>query len=295
MKRFTTLAIFIALVTITFAQTHMYVWKNGAKTNYVISEVDSITFGDEKGIGVFSVGENKKVAFSTGNLQHNPKRNEWRFAESQLDYIGDANSNISHNYDGWIDLFGWSTDGNPETQFGVSTSINDRDYAGTFVDWGTNKISGDKPNTWRTLHSTEWEYLWRYRPNANNLIGIAQVNGVNGLVILPDNWITPNDIIFTPGIHSEWGLDFSIYQSFTIIQWQEMESIGAVFLPAAGDRNGDYIQSVQSWGLYYTATGNGNNGEWAFWFYFNVANWGIGTDGSDDGLSVRLVKDVVTE
>ena len=45
MKRFTTLAIFIALVTITFAQTHMYVWKNGVKTNYAISEVDSVTFG----------------------------------------------------------------------------------------------------------------------------------------------------------------------------------------------------------------------------------------------------------
>ena len=76
MKRFTTLAIFIALVSIAFAQTHMYVWKNGAKTNYVISEVDSITFGDEKGIGVFSVGENKKVALISNfiNIIHINKR-----------------------------------------------------------------------------------------------------------------------------------------------------------------------------------------------------------------------------
>ena len=71
MKRFTTLAIFIALVTITFAQTHMYIWKNGVKTNYAISEVDSVTFGEEETqkqvIGVFSVSADKQVIFSKRN------------------------------------------------------------------------------------------------------------------------------------------------------------------------------------------------------------------------------------
>ena len=65
MKRFTILVMLIAMVSITFAQTHMYVWKNGVKTNYAISEVDSVTFGEEtfdssQGIGVFSVSEDKK-------------------------------------------------------------------------------------------------------------------------------------------------------------------------------------------------------------------------------------------
>ena len=61
------------------------------------------------GIGVFSVGEGKTVTFSPGNLQYHPANDEWRFAQSQLDYIGEANSNISDTYNGWLDLFGWGT------------------------------------------------------------------------------------------------------------------------------------------------------------------------------------------
>ncbi|MEE0860739.1 MAG: hypothetical protein UIC49_04690, partial [Paludibacteraceae bacterium] len=67
----------------------------------------------------FSVSETQKVTFSPGNLQYHPANNEWRFAENQTDYIGDANSNCSSTYNGWLDLFGWSTSA---TNFGVSTS-----------------------------------------------------------------------------------------------------------------------------------------------------------------------------
>ena len=87
MKRFTILAMLIVMVSITFAQTHMYVWKNGVKTNYAISEVDSVTFGEEETqkqvIGVFSVSADKQVIFSKGNLHYNPALRKWKFAENQ--------------------------------------------------------------------------------------------------------------------------------------------------------------------------------------------------------------------
>lgn len=288
MKRFTTLAIFIALVSIAFAQTHMYVWKNGVKTNYVISEVDSITFGEEKGIGVFSVGENKKVAFSPGNLQYHPKNNEWHFAESQWDYIGDANSNISPNYDGWIDLFGWSTDGNLETQYGVSYSMDNNNYQGTFFDWGNNNIEIYVSNTWYTLNSDEWTYLIYYRTNAEHLHGIAQVNGVNGFILLPDNWSCPNSISFSSGFDDKYDS-----QTFTIEEWYQMEVFGAVFLPAAGWRIGTNVDSAQNYGYYWTASEEGY--KYADNLTFHAGWAGISANGRCVGYSVRLVKDVVTE
>lgn len=302
MKRFTTLAIFIALVTITFAQTHMYVWKNGAKTNYVISEVDSITFGEEKGVGVFSVGENKKVAFSTGNLQHNPKRNEWRFADNQTDYIGDANANISETYNGWIDLFGWSGH-QGSVNFGVSSSIQDSDYDGLFVDWGANKISNDESYTWRTLRYDEWWYLLFSRMEAESLQGIAQVNGVNGLIILPDNWTCPIGVVFIAGfIKVEDGEvntnieQYSQHQTFNSEEWSYLEQSGAVFLPAAGDRYSSYVNRLQESGKYWAPKEDNASG---YKGYLDISTIGAGLGGHTNnyyyGYSVRLVKDIVTE
>ena len=142
---------------------------------------------------VFSVSANKQVTFSKGNLQYHPANNKWRFAENQTDYIGAANKDCSPTYNGWLDLFGWSTNANT---YGVSTSISSSDYDGSFVDWGTNKIDNDAPTTWRTLTYEEWDYLFWKRSNHSKLCGVAQVNGVNGLILLPDNWECPSDITF---------------------------------------------------------------------------------------------------
>ena len=81
----------------------------------------------------FSVSATEQVTFSKGNLQYHPAKKQWRFAEHQTDYIGDANRNISSTYDGWIDLFGWGTGDIPKY------STSDSEYS-RFVDWGTNKI-----------------------------------------------------------------------------------------------------------------------------------------------------------
>ena len=186
-------------------------------------------------IGVFSVSETKQVTFSPGNLQYHPANNEWRFAQSQLDYIGDANDSISSTYNGWIDLFGWSTS---TTNFGVSTSTDYNDYSGSFVDWGTNTIGNDAPNTWRTLSKDEWLYIFYSRPNAQSLFALGSVNGVNGAIVLPDNWVTPIGVTFVAsttqglswrGRHYYNSSDNNFtHNTYTYEQWLKMEEAGAV-------------------------------------------------------------------
>ena len=240
------------------------------------------------GIGVFSVSADKQVTFSKGNLQYHPANDEWRFAESQLDYIGDANSNCSATYNGWLDLFGWSSSA---TNFGVSTSTSNSDYSGSFVDWGTNKIGDDAPNTWRTLTDDEWEYLLYNRTNADNLVGVAQVNGVNGLIFLPDNWTCPSGVTFKSGFHSNYGVDYyAAYQTFTADQWSKLEAAGAVFLPASGDRFGSRVYGVQDRCDYWSATEYGIYDAYCLEFRSDEA--GMGGTGRTNGQSVRLVKDL---
>ena len=240
-----------------------------------------------QGIGVFSVAAGKTVTFSPGNLQYHPANNEWRFAENQTDYIGAANKNISSTYNGWLDLFGWSTSA---TNFGVSISEDDDDYSGSFVDWGTNKIGNDAPNTWRTLTFDEWDYVVFDRPNASSLCGVAQVNGVNGLILLPDNWTCPSGVTFKSGFHSKSGDEYyAAYQTFSAEQWSKLESAGAVFLPAAGRRDGSIMVNVRYDGLYCSATGGSY---YTVGIFFSSRYAGVSFQGRSRGQSVRLVKDL---
>ena len=239
-------------------------------------------------IVAFSVSSSKQVVFSSGNLQYHPANNEWRFAENQTDYIGDANSNISSSYNGWLDLFGWSTS---TTNFGVSTSTDYHDYSGSFVDWGTNKIGNEAPNTWRTLTYDEWKYLINGRPNASSLRGVAQVNGVNGLVFLPDNWTCPVGVTFKSGFHSSYGVDYyAAYQTFTSDQWSKLEAAGAIFLPAAGYRIGSYVDKVRRDGNYWSATEYVS--DYVRCLSFGSDGASMGYSYRDYGRSVRLVKDL---
>lgn len=185
-------------------------------------------------------------------------------------------------------MFGWSTG---TTNFGLSTSISYSDYSGSFVDWGTNKIGNDAPNTWRTLTSNEWYYVVVDRPNASSLCGVAQVNGVNGLILLPDNWLCPTGVTFKSGFHINYGVDYyAAYQTFTADQWSKLESAGAVFLPAAGRRNGSNVNFVQEKGYYWSAIGN--NSDLAYYLNFRSGEAYMVKYYRYYGLSVRLVKDL---
>ena len=56
-----------------------------------------------------------------------------------------------------VGLFGWSTDDN--TYFGISSSTNNEDWNGSFVDWGTMSLEGTPANTWRTPEDTELDII----------------------------------------------------------------------------------------------------------------------------------------
>ena len=249
-------------------------------------------------ISSFSVSADKQVTFSPGNLQYHPANDEWRFAENQTDYIGDANSNIAADYDGWIDLFGWGTGDAP-----TKSSTLHSDYS-TFVDWGTNPIGADAPNTWRTLSKDEWMYIFYNRPNAQSLFALGSVNGVNGTIILPDNWTTPSGVSFvastTQGLSWEWdgsfyynsnGNNFS-HNTYTAEQWQTMEQAGAVFLPASGFRWGTDVDYVGYYGYYWSSAGDDE--DYAYRVSFNSSGlYPQSYSIRNYGQAVRLAKTFV--
>ena len=178
-----------------------------------------------KRIGVFSVAEDKQVSFSQGNLQYIQSANLWRFADNQLYHTGERHLQNDQIAD-TVMYFGWSAK-DSKAPWGISTSTNLEDYKGEFLDWGTNTIQGDKPNTWRSMSNDEWVYLFSERKNASQLIGRGEVNAINGIIILPDDWMAPKDILFAP-------IASTTINRYTSEQWSKMEDAGAVFIPASG-------------------------------------------------------------
>lgn len=261
-----------------------------------------------EGLGPFSVSATTKVVFSPGNLQYQASTNTWRFAENQWDVVGmgygqtntsdycyiggtvanSDNRQIGSNYAGWIDLYGWGT-GNAPTK----SSTNGNDYS-SFTDWGVNPISngGNKPNQWRTLTREEWVYLFQKRPNASSKFGAAKVNGMTGVVILPDDWTLPAGCGFTPGMisASQW-YDWSKVPTSNVYegtQWEKMEQAGAVFLPCAGYRSGTSVDYVGAGGNYWSSTQNSSS----YTCYLNFGSIYLYPEDECNrsyGFSVRLV------
>ncbi len=229
-----------AMAQITLEKaTEVRIWVGNYMTySKNIDNVDSITFVEvtpptavqindgELMAGAFHLSANRIIHFSRGNLQYHPKNKQWRFAENQFDCLLEDNKNVSADYDGWIDLFGWGTGDNP-----TLVSANDSDFV-KFVDWGTNAISngGNVPNKWRTLTKDEWMYIARFRPNADSLKSMATVNGVLGCIFLPDDWDNVTEIKFVPNLNN---CGTNVY---TLAQWKRLEALGAIFLPVVGSR-----------------------------------------------------------
>lgn len=214
----------------------------------------------------------KKVRFSQGNLQYQASTKTWRFAENQYDMIGEDNKNISDTYDGWIDLFGWGTGSNPTLS---STSYSD--YS-TFTDWGANNISngGNKTNQWRTLTKDEWDYV---TTKGSKLHKWSNIGGINGYMLLPLNFKTPSGIDLT-------------FNTFPITDWQKLQANGAVFLPAAGDRDGmgaGSVGSVGRYGYYWSSTPT-DEGAWLF--SLDSDKGSMNSFYRNYGLPVRLVQDI---
>ena len=183
---------------------------------------------------LFSVSSDKKVFFSTGNLQYQPSSGLWRFAENEYDYIGTGNENFNDNYTGWLDVFQYGTSGYngipPNSYFRHAETC----IANTYYDWGLyNCITNGENQSmiWRTLSAAEWNYLLSDRKDASKKWGYATVNGVPGFIFLPDEWNKPQGVSFTSGATNY------LNNTYDLSQWGQMSSSGAVFLPAAGYRD----------------------------------------------------------
>ena len=253
--------------------------------------IEKSTGGSDDNFGTFSVGANKTVTFSPGNLQYQASTGTWRFAENEWDYVGNNNAKISSTYDGWIDLFGWGT-GNAPT---LATYLGD-DYA-DFVDWGTNTVGADAPDTWRTLTSDEWGYLINTRADAEQKYGAAKVNEIGGLVILPDMWTLPSNCNFKAGMIPDgkysW-YDVVPENTYTAEQWKAMQEAGAVFLPAAGYRGGTSVSYEV--GRYWSSDPTSDIYSRAYNLNFKAYDLEAEAEnGRYFGGSVRLVKDFAQE
>ena len=233
----------------------------------------------------FSVSETEQVVFSQGNLQYSPANKEWRFAPSQLCYIGAENEYISPNYEGWIDLFGFGTGNNP-----TNISMNYKDDYNYIVDWGVNKIGNDAPYTWRSLSNVELHYLIEERANASELYATARVCGIDGLILLPDNWEAPTGVNLKPGVFKP--TEEKSFQSFTNEEWMKLSESGVVFLPVAGDRANTEVKYAGEDGLYWTFYDDGYDGTSMEFLHIEAEGVTIGLSPRNVANSVRLVKDI---
>jgi hypothetical protein len=279
--------------------------------------------------GVFSVRANQHVHFSQGNLQYRASTNTWRFALNQWSYVGGfvtddcyhqewgnvykedgtkcQNNDLSSSYSGWIDLFGWGTSGynhgaicyqpwsisqTSSDYYAYGQSSNNLyDQTGQ-ADWGNNPISngGGQPNQWFTLSKDEWVYVLNTRNTPSGIrYAKANVNGVNGVILLPDDWSTS---FYSLSNTNNSGASFS-GNTITASQWNVLEQHGAVFLPETGIRYiwGYYVddQYYSFGGSYYWSSSSNNN---------NTA-WNLRTEstyvypqdnsGRHNGMAVRLV------
>lgn len=276
--------------------------------------------------GVFSIGANKQVKFSKGNLQYQATTKTWRFAENQYDFVGAANANASASYGGWIDLFGWATSGwncgntyyMPYDRNFVDSytqgmgygplPVGERSLNGEFAncDWGVyNAISngGNQAGLWRTMTGEEWTYLFKTRPNAAQKYGIACIEGNNGMVVLPDNWTLPEGCTFNSGLGAGDGSEYFAQKNYySKEQWNKMENNGALFFPAGGGYNGDEREVTYAGevGRYWTINCVTEAASWMFYDWCAYAMY-FDSQYMDPcdlnspryyGRSVRLVKDI---
>lgn len=271
---------------------------SNGKVSFLAKDVDGNTYGYSKSdvtfeagkyyqstlkmMGAFSVGADKRVCFSQGNLQYDGST--WKFAENQwgiLDYNNTLNTSSKYP----IDLFTWgNTTLGAEDYMGTgydtsSSTLNNTKAQGTTgSDWGYNAISngGKKYSQWRTLTISEWQYLLTERTGVSHSYTVGQsINGIKGLVIYPDGYKG---------------------NAYSGSDWDTFEHNGCVFLPAGGYRKGQNVYSHSTSGYYWSA--DPLNGTYASYMSFENSNnpsfptTTTGEVNKDLGYSVRLVRDL---
>ena len=113
---------------------------------------------------------------------------------------------------------------------------------------------------------------------------------MNGVILLPDNWSNNTfELNNTNNIEIGYGSN-----NLTASQWTTLENAGAVFLPAAGYRNGTTTGNTAGVGGYYwTASSTYGNYTAACYLYFSDSYFYINDNWARYfGFSVRLVSNM---
>lgn len=279
---------------------------NSAGINYGEQRVFTTSSHPEGALdGLFSVSYNKQVWFSMGNLQYLATTDTWRFTENQEMYAGSDNNGMQEDWNKWIDLFGWGTSnynhGANNYRPWSTSSVYSNYYAygqpeyhlyeqTGMAEWGYNAISngGNEENMgWRTLTYLEWNYLLNERQTTSGVrYAKAKVNGVCGLIILPDNWnISVHNFTLFNSQNASFGSN-----TLDASQWEAVENAGAVFLPAGGSRYGREISNVGSV-AYYWSSSNKDGGSEAYYLYVGTSEVTMKKVERCFGRIVRLVFD----
>lgn len=216
--------------------------------------------------GKFQTAKNSYVKFASGNLNFSGTNKQFSIFSTQYETRGDWNEGTSKDWTGVWDLFGWATSGYNNVKPWLTTeSVSD--YASEVdanvdlgktgydeYDWGIhNTIEGS--NSYYCMYAEEWEYVLNGRPNAANLRALAYMyyggKKHKGLVLLPDNWSTPFDLVINTKAtdHDENNISLS--------NWAILEKCGAIFLPSGGRRMGTTWTDMDN-GFYWTSTSGSN-------------------------------------
>ena len=235
----------------------------------------------------FSIAPHRQVKFSKGNLCYNYSTSKYAFAAQQYTFSlsrtaisGSSGTSYLFNIrylngrgTGTYDEYSPNCEG---TRYDIAY------YARTDIGLG-----------WFTPSIEHWDYLILFRPNANKLYSRATVNGVAGLIILPDGWSLPSGLTFKPA-QSSWTTN-----TYSTTQWTTMENAGAVFLPT--DPSSSYAADRGSYrcssGLYKGGAANDMcTRNIALFNFVSSSNCGFTSKGramstTANYSQVRLVKD----
>ncbi|MCQ2154535.1 MAG: hypothetical protein MJY55_01800 [Bacteroidales bacterium] len=144
------------------------------------------------------------------------------------------------------------------------------------------------------LSSDEWTYLIVTRDaDKEQKDALGTVNNEKGLILLPDDWVQPNDVPAFKPVTQGAHYDQNIYDAE---QWEKMEEAGAIFLPCQGyafdTESGHTVENENDHGVYWARDKHsGSEGKCLRFDEETIhdKNWGPKTN----YYSVRLVRNVM--
>ena len=230
---------------------------------------------------VFTMGGGKKGIFAPGNLQYTS--GAWRFAPGQYERLGaGAQSDDSR------DLFGWGTGSGTDRN---KTSTDDAEYS-TFNDWGANAIYGYSAGTWRTPTNVDWSTVFTRSVTNIFVPAVIETPTIYGILIFPDDYSAPAglSISFTAiNDHTSTPIPYTS-NKISDADWLLLESVGCVFLPYAGEREGTTPANYSD-GVYWSSTES--TATTASTVFFQSASFGWNNPvNKHRGVAVRLVRDM---